>query len=268
MCIRDSDHAKRADLAADIAAAGKLTDTDASQSQREAGNYRKGKVDLHGLTVAIENPKGSTRSGVSKSGKAWSIRMAHSYGYILGSEEKSNDGDHVDVFLGDHPESELVFVVNQIDPESGKFDEVKVMLGFVSEADATAGYLSNYDKNWQGLGEIRAMTLPDFKAWLDDVSTKKAHEEWVFKTAQNILQRSLLGQLANPNWSPRASIGKNLLNNLQQVRSRGREMIQHADFAESLRGTIDPEYAWQRTQDQLAGRDQPEISLLEREVFQ
>ena len=43
---------------------------------------------------------------------------------------------------------------------------------------------------------------------------------------------------------------------------------QHADFAESLRGTIDPEYAWQRTQDQLAGRDQPEISLLEREVFQ
>lgn len=69
------DYAKHADLAAAIAAAGELTDTEASQAQRESGNYRKGKVSLHGLTVAIENPRGSTRSGTSKSGKAWSISL-------------------------------------------------------------------------------------------------------------------------------------------------------------------------------------------------
>lgn len=102
--------------------------------------------------------------------------MKHSYGYILGTEDKSNDEDHVDVFLGDQPESEIVFVVNQLDPETKKFDEVKVMMGFVTEEAAKAGYLANYDADWQGLGEIRAMTMPDFKEWLADAATKQAEE--------------------------------------------------------------------------------------------
>jgi hypothetical protein len=194
--------------------------------------------------------------------------MKHSYGYILGTEDKSNDEDHVDVFLGDQPESEIVFVVNQLDPETKKFDEVKVMMGFVTEEAAKAGYLANYDADWQGLGEIRAMTMPDFKEWLADAATKQAEEAKILKTAQNILQRSILAQLANPNWSPRQSIGKNLVANLQQVRGRGQAMVQHADFAESLRGTIDPNYAWQRTNDMLAGREvAPDVSPLERTIF-
>lgn len=45
-------------------------------------------------------------------------------------------------------------------------------------------------------------------------------------------------------------------------------MVQHADFAESLRGTIDPNYAWQRTNDMLAGREvAPDVSPLERTIF-
>jgi len=51
-------------------------------AQAEAGNYRKGHIRIHGLDITIENPKGSTRSGVDNNGKAWSTEMKHDYGYI------------------------------------------------------------------------------------------------------------------------------------------------------------------------------------------
>ena len=42
-----------------------------TEPQKEAGNYRKGHLSLHGLDISIENPKGSERSGVSPEGKKW-----------------------------------------------------------------------------------------------------------------------------------------------------------------------------------------------------
>lgn len=169
------DDGKQAGLAEDIHAAGQLTNTSPTPAQQEAGNYAKGKVQLHGMTVSIENPKGSTRSGTSKDGKSWSVKMKSHYGYIGGT--KGKDGDHVDVFIGDQPESELVVVVDQIDPGTGKFDEVKCMLGFVNTADAVAGYLVNYDKNWQGLRQATSTTMEQFKDWLKNGDMSKPFEE-------------------------------------------------------------------------------------------
>lgn len=140
-------------------------------AQQEAGNYRKGHVTLHGLDIAIENPKGSTRSGVSASGKKWSTKLVHDYGYFKRTEDK--DGDPIDVFIGPTPHSELVFIINQVHP-SGRFDEHKVMLGFVTADDARAGYLANYEDGWQGLGGMVGMTMEDFKEWLDGDTTKRA----------------------------------------------------------------------------------------------
>lgn len=140
-------------------------------AQQEAGNYRKGHVTLHGLDIAIENPKGSTRSGVSPSGKKWSTKMVHDYGYFKRTEDK--DGDPIDVFIGPTPHSELVFIINQVHP-SGRFDEHKVMLGFVTADDARAGYLANYEDGWQGLGSMVGLTMEDFKEWLDGDTTKRA----------------------------------------------------------------------------------------------
>ena len=99
-----------------------------TEAQKEAGNYQKGHVNLHGLDISIENPRGSARSGVSPEGKKWETTLAHHYGYIRGT--KGKDKDHLDVFIGPNPDSELVFVVDQVDPKTGKFDEHKVMLGF------------------------------------------------------------------------------------------------------------------------------------------
>jgi hypothetical protein len=151
-------------LRRDIAAANAETHTSPTDAQREAGNYRKGKVRLHGLTISIEVPRDGVRSGKSKDGKEWSIQLPHAYGYILGTQGK--DKDHIDVFLGRHPESEIVFVVDQETP-GGRFDEVKVMLGFRNEAEARKGYLSCYAPGWTGLGAITPMTVAAFKKWLD-----------------------------------------------------------------------------------------------------
>lgn len=147
------------------------TDTDPTPAQQQAGNYRKGKVRFHGLTISIENPKGSVRSGVSADGKAWSNRLHHDYGYVLRTEGR--DGDQVDVFLGPDLRSEAVFVINQTDPRTGRFDEHKVMLGFDNQADAKRAYLSNYDRGWQGLGSICPLSLPQFKRWVREADLSR-----------------------------------------------------------------------------------------------
>ncbi|MEE9710112.1 PLxRFG domain-containing protein [Aeromonas caviae] len=137
---------------------------DPTDAQKEAGNYKKGHLKLQGLDIALENPKGSTRSGTDKDGKAWQSTMAHDYGYI--KRTLGADGDHVDVFIGDRPDSETVYVVDQVDPKTGKFDEHKVMMGFADEQAAREGYLGNYEAGWKGLGAIKAMPVESFKRWV------------------------------------------------------------------------------------------------------
>lgn len=237
------DDGKQAGLAEDIDAAGQLTNTSPTPAQQEAGNYAKGKVQLHGMTVSIENPKGSTRSGTSKDGKSWSVEMKSHYGYIGGT--KGKDGDHLDVFLGPQPELELVFVVNQVDPESGEFDEHKVLIGYPTQEAAEAAYLENYADGWQGLGSIKAMTMEQFQSWSKGNLSKEAEQ---------FAARALTAQLSNPTWDASQGVASNLLANVSQFRQRGKAMIQHRRSAESLQAAIDPNYGYQRLADQFAGR--------------
>lgn len=138
------------------------TDTEPTEAEKESGDYEKGEVDLFGLGIAIENPKGSVRSGESD-GEEWSITMPHDYGYIKGT--KGVDGDQVDVFVGPDTESETAFVIDQVDRE-GALDEHKVMLGFATKSDAEAAYLGSYKAGWDGMGRVRDMTLNELSAWL------------------------------------------------------------------------------------------------------
>lgn len=144
---------------------------DPTEAQKEAGNYKKGHLTLQGMDIALENPKGSTRSGTDQDGKVWQSTMAHDYGYI--KRTLGADGDHVDVFIGDRPDSETVYVVDQVDPKTGKFDEHKVMMGFADEPAARDGYLANYEKGWKGLSAIKAMPVEEFKRWVKEGDTTK-----------------------------------------------------------------------------------------------
>ena len=141
-----------------------------TDAQKKAGNYKLGRITLHGLSISIENPAGSFRTGKSADGTVWRTELKDHYGYIRSSE--GADGDAVDVFIGPHPESEIVFVVDQVNLD-GKFDEHKCLLGCSSEAEAREVYLRNYSPGWKGLGAITALTIGEFKAWLEHHDTTK-----------------------------------------------------------------------------------------------
>ena len=148
----------------------KVVDTEPTEAQKEAGNYRMGHVRIDGLDITIENPRGSIRKGTDAGGHEWQTEMHNDYGYIRGT--KAVDDDHIDVFLSDSPTRGKVYVIDQVDPKTGEFDESKVMYGFDSEQDAREAYLSNYEDGWQGLGKITEVSKEEFKKWIDS-STRK-----------------------------------------------------------------------------------------------
>ena len=152
-----------------LTAAEQETNTEPTEAQKEAGNYKKGHVKIDGYNITIENPKGSERSGQDKDGKKWSITMNNTYGYILGTE--GVDGDHIDVFLSDNPSEGNVYIVDQVNAD-GSFDEHKVMYGFPDIDSARKAYLSNYEEGWQGLGNITGVSKEEFKKWVDSSHRK------------------------------------------------------------------------------------------------
>lgn len=144
-------------------------DTNPTEAQKEAGNYKKGHIKIDGFNVTIEQPKGSIRRGKDANGKEWETEMHNTYGYIRGTE--SVDGDHIDIFLSDNPTEGNVFVVDQVNKD-GSFDEHKVMYGFSDMESARKAYLSNYEEGWQGLGNITEVSKEEFKKWIDSSKRK------------------------------------------------------------------------------------------------
>ena len=158
------------EVAEKIAQAEAETDTNPTEAQKEAGNYKKGHVRIDGFDITIENPKGSVRSGVDANGKRWENTMNNTYGYMRGTE--GVDGDHIDVFLSDNPEEGNVYVVDQQNPETGEFDEHKVMYGFNNMEEAKEAYLANYTPGWKGLGTITEVSKEEFKKWVESSHRK------------------------------------------------------------------------------------------------
>lgn len=156
---------------ADVDEAGKQA-RQPSQAQAEAGNYRHGHVtNLLGMDVAIETPLGAARTGTGKDGKPWSVDMPAHYGRIKGTV--GADGEEMDIYIGPEPSpTKPVYIVDQIDPETGKFDEHKVIVGVNNETEAEELYLSGFSDNAaKRLGAITEMSLPQFHAWLEGGKT-------------------------------------------------------------------------------------------------
>ena len=148
--------------------------TDPTEAQKEAGNYKKGHVQVGTFDITIEQPEGSIRRGTDADGKKWESKMHNTYGYFRGTE--GVDGDHIDVFLSndiDGWNGRKVFVVDQYNPD-GTFDEHKVMLGFNDMDEAKSDYLANYAKGWENGRRITVSTtnLEDFEKWIDSSHRK------------------------------------------------------------------------------------------------
>jgi hypothetical protein len=175
--IPESDHPVDVEAAK---AAGEPT-----PAQTEAGNYQKGHISVGGLDISIETPKGGVRRGPpDETGKpAWETTMPAHYGYIKGTV--GGDGEHVDVTMGPRTKAlfdgkpsevagEPVFIVDQIDPKTGKFDEHKALLGFHTEAEATRAYDESFSDGSGPTrrGAVTEKTFGDFKTWLQGDTTK------------------------------------------------------------------------------------------------
>ena len=168
-------------LQSEVTRAEQQTNAEPTEGQKEAGNYKKGRVKIGPFDVVIEQPRGSVRSGVDANGKAWETTMQNTYGYFGGT--KGVDGDAIDVFLGndlDGWDGTTVFVVDQYNPD-GSFDEHKVMLGFNSQEEAEGAYFANYEADWAKTHrtEVTAVPLADFTEWVKSSKRKtKAFAEY------------------------------------------------------------------------------------------
>ena len=161
-------------LSAKIKTASADVNTDPTEAQKEAGNYKKGHVQVGTFDITIEQPQGSVRKGTDADGKQWESKMHNTYGYFRGTE--GVDGDHIDVFLSndiDGWNGRKVYVVDQYNPD-GTFDEHKVMLGFNDMDEAKSDYLANYEKGWEDGRRIvvSATNLEDFEKWIDSSHRK------------------------------------------------------------------------------------------------
>lgn len=135
------------------------TGREPTQEELKRGDYAKGKVSYMGLAINIENPVGSVRSG-----DGWSIEFTADYGEL--NDYIGADGDGIDVFIGDHTDSEKVFVVNQLKQGSKVIlDEHKIILGAKSRGEAEALYYNHHTDDWPTQPFIET-NIDDLKAWL------------------------------------------------------------------------------------------------------
>lgn len=172
MLTRESVALELADspLAQNVRIAAGRTERNPTPEQKATGQYRKGRVEIQGLVVAIENPELSHREGVGPGGKPWQSLMTVDYGYI--EQTDASDGDACDVFLGPRPESELVVVVDQVNQQTGAWDEPKALIGWDNRREAVRAYLDQFEPGWK-VGQVVTFTMDQFKAWLQRGGPKR-----------------------------------------------------------------------------------------------
>lgn len=144
--------------------------TSVSNSLTYSGYKLQGKTKFQGLDISVENKKGSTREGIDSDGKAWKTKFKYPYGYIKGTV--GVDKDHVDCYLGDNPEASEAFIIAQNVPETGKYDEDKVMLGFDSKEQAKKAYENHYNKPGF-FGSMKVVSIEKLKKLLEKRKGKK-----------------------------------------------------------------------------------------------
>lgn len=228
--------AENTSLQSTIEAAEAETDTNPTDGQKEAGNYKKGHVKVAGFNISIEQPRGSVRSGTDANGKKWSVTMNNTYGYM--TDNVGVDGDHLDVFLSNDIDSwdqQNVYVVDQYNLD-GTFDEHKVMLGFNDRYEATDAYFSNYDSSWRtSKRKIITSTVPMdiFKKWIESSNRKTK------PIAEYSLVKEHLQKWIDENMYDKSPFGRFVEDSGVDVVPNGVNPVAIIKFAEKMLGMYD-----------------------------
>ena len=148
----------------EVVEAGRKVPKKLTMKQRESGDYPAGEVDWEGLSIRVTSVPGRWRVGKRSNGKLWMTKMPTAYGQF--TEHTGPGGKPVKVFLGPDLDSPHVFVINQVKRGDKKFDEHKVMVGWMSEAEARNAYRANHPDRDAPYGSCVKMNKTQFKKWL------------------------------------------------------------------------------------------------------
>ena len=131
---------------------------------------------LGGVTLILELLAGDKRTGTDADGSPWeSILPAH-YGHIL--DTRGGDGEELDIYINaENPDwSGDVYIIDQLNLQSGSWDEHKIMLAFPSVQEAESTYVKAFsdEKGVARLAACTTLTLDDFLAWVYCGDTQSA----------------------------------------------------------------------------------------------
>lgn len=121
------------------------------------------------MVIILEYLAGDTRTGTAPDGTKWSQVMPAAYGYIDGT--KDADGEDIDIYLASpFNDDASVLIVDQQNPDSKKFDEHKVMIGFSDESSAVSTYVSAFGdgKGQDRILSVASMSLEQFVQWVEN----------------------------------------------------------------------------------------------------
>lgn len=153
-----------------------------TEGQAKAGNYLKGRTHDFGKPMKVETEAGGTRKGKSPDGTEWEHTSPYDYGYY--NKTIGKDKDHIDwarpkaddvAHVGDKH-----YVIDQLNAETGKFDEHKVYNYYKDEAAARAHFEAGFGdgKGAQRLGAITEVARGDLVKFLQKHTSKPANRPY------------------------------------------------------------------------------------------
>jgi hypothetical protein len=119
-------------------------------------------TEIAGLQIVVE-----TRAGTIRRGKGWEVVFPCDYGYIRRVGSAEGEEEWLDCFIGNHHSSRDVWIIDAMRP-SGKFDEHKLMIGFLSKGEAVDCFKKSYTDKVRRVGAVTHMSLDslEFKNWI------------------------------------------------------------------------------------------------------
>lgn len=134
---------------------GAEDDNDTEKSIPEPDPVKKN-IDVHGINIGVEFPKGSVRTYDNSDYKT---PMHADYGRISGTES-DNDEMCLDCYVGPDRDNETVYRVRQL-KKNGDFDEFKYMIGYPDKKAAVLSYKMHMPE-WM-YGGVKTLDLPSFE---------------------------------------------------------------------------------------------------------
>lgn len=141
-----------------------------------------GHVTFQGLPITIEQTPGTIREWKDGAGNQGSTLMLFAYGYLDNTD--AMDGDELDVYVGPDPLAQNAFIVHQQNPNTGIYDEDKVMLGFSNEQHAVQAYRYHFDKPDNFFLTVTPMAMDQFKRWA--ASSEESKDSVLLKGKPNV----------------------------------------------------------------------------------